>query len=320
MPSSKVSNGMRRLALTGLVVLAGCAVDKVAVSGGGGAEDGVLVNGTASGTAHIYDRFTGPDGSAITVGSYDSPPGEVIAYTQDHAPTINSPVTWTAGSDSINFAYDPTFRVKFKIWVVQGPFADGQTKAINACIRTSQIWHDERQGTGFSAFDISDATASTNAANYTAFDCSKAAAMKTDVGFDTGAVNVYWVNTVDFGQGAATSNGVWCGGDRVVAMGWSVLDHLFSHEIGHSFSLEHVNSLTTFFDTTNVMHNASNDRRFLTEGQTFRAVVNSGSVVNSLGGRGGPQRNCTNSTSTNDPACPAVQKRIWADGPSWPPN
>ncbi|HVT17262.1 MAG TPA: hypothetical protein VHQ90_13930 [Thermoanaerobaculia bacterium] len=320
MPMPRVSYYAGRAALVGLAVLAaGCAADHVTVSGGGGAEDGILVDGTASGTPHVYDRYTGPDGSAITVGPYDSGPGEVIAYTQGHAPTLDTPVTWTAGSDSINFAYDPTFRVKFKIWVVQGPFAAGQTKAINGCIRTSQIWRDERQGTGFSVFDIADATGSPNAASYTAFDCSKIPSMKTDIGFDAGAVNVYWVNTVDFGSGAGTGNGVWCGGNAV-AMGWNVLDHLFSHEIGHAFSLEHVNSLTTFFDTTNVMHNASNDRRFLTEGQTFRAVVNSGSVVNSLGGRPGPQRNCANSTSTTDPACPAVQKRIWADGPSWPPN
>lgn len=304
------------LAIFAAVLLGGC--DTIRVTGGSGSEIGLLTDGTAGGGIHNDDRATGADGTSITVGPFDAGSGDVIAYTVGHAPTLTT-VTWTSSNDAITFAFEPKYRVKFKVWVINGPFTDGQTKAVNACIKTSQIWRDERQGTSFSVFDIVDATGNANAGNYTAFDCSKVANMKTDIGFDNAAVNVYWVNTVDFGSGAATSNGVWCGGN-VVAMGWNVLDHLFSHEIGHAFSLEHVNSLTTFFDTTNVMHNASNSRSFLTEGQTFRAVVNSGSVVNSLGGRTTTTRTCGNSTATNDAPCPAVQKRIWADGAAWPPN
>ncbi len=302
-----------------VVVLIGCGGDRVTVTGGDGAEDGILVDGTASATSHNDARFTGADGSAITVGPYDASPGEVIAYTVGHAPTLRTTVSWTAADDNVSYAFDPKYRVRFQNWIVQGPFAASQTRAINACIRTAQIWRDERQGTSFSAFDITDATADPQAANYTAFTCGSVAGIKTDIGFDANAVNVYWVNTVDFGSGPGTGNGVWCGGN-VVAMGSNVLDHLFSHEIGHAYSLQHVNTLTTFFDQTNVMHNASNFRAFLTEGQTFQAVVNAGSVVNSLGGRTGTTRNCGNSTSTTDPQCPAVQKRIWADGASWPPN
>lgn len=304
------------LAVSAALLLGGC--DTIRVNGGDGSEIGILVDGTASGSVHNDDRATGADGTSIAVGNFDSGTGDVIAYTVGHAPTLAS-ATWTANADAITVAFEPKYRVKFKVWVVQGPFADGQTKAVNACIRTSQIWRDERQGTGFSTFDIVDSTGNATAANYTAFDCSKVAGIKADIGFDNAAVNTYWVNTVDFGSGAATSNGVWCGGN-VLAMGWNTLDHLFSHEVGHAFSLDHVNSLTTFFDTTNVMHNASNSRSFLTEGQTFRAVVNSGSVVNSLAGRTTPTRNCGNTTATNDAACPAVQKRIWADGAAWAPN
>jgi hypothetical protein len=300
-----------------VLAVAGCG-DTIKVTGGDGAEIGVLADGTAAASFRNDDRATGADGAAIAVGPFEAGPGEAIAYTVGHPPTLNTPA-WTSGNDAVTFAFEPKYRVKFRIWVVKGPFADGQTKAVNACIRTSQIWRDERQGVSFSAFDITDSTGNAKAANYLAFDCSKVGSIKTDIGFDSNAVNVYWVNTVDFGSGAATSNGVWCGGN-VVAMGWNVLDHLFSHEVGHAFSLEHVNALTSDFDTTNVMHNASNSRSFLTEGQTFRAVVNTGSVVNSLGGRTGTTRSCGNSTSTTDPQCPAVQKRIWADGAAWPPN
>ena len=304
------------LAISATLLLVGC--DTIRVTGGDGFEIGLLIDGTAAGNVHNDDRATGTDGTSIIVGSFDAGPGEVIAYTVGHAPTLGS-AAWTAGDDAITFPFEPKYRVKFKIWVVNGPFADGQTKAVNACIKTSQIWRDERQGTSFSTFDIVDVTGNATAANYTAFDCGKVAGIKTDIGFDNAAVNAYWVNTVDFGSGAATSNGVWCGGN-VVAMGWNTLDHLFSHEVGHAFSLDHVNSLAAFFDTTNVMHNASNSRSFLTEGQTFRAVANSGSVVNTLGGRTTATRNCGNSTATGDAACPPVQKRIWADGAAWPAN
>lgn len=317
----RVTETISRVALVfGLTTAFGCGGETVRATGGDGMEDGVLVSGSASGVPHVYDRATGPDGSAISVGPFDGGSGDAVAFTVGHGPTVHTPVTWTPNDDNVTFAFEPKYRVKFQNWIVQGPFAAAETRAINACIRTSQIWRDERQGTSFSAFVVSDATGNAKAATYTAFTCSLVAGIKTDIGFDANAVNVYWVNTVDFGSGAATSSGVWCGGN-VVAMGSNVLDHLFSHEVGHSFGLDHVNSLTTFFNTTNVMHNASNSRSFLTEGQTFRAMTNAGSTVNTLAGRTGITRPCGGvATSVTDPACPAVQKRIWADGASFPAN
>ena len=302
-----------------VLILAGCATDTVTVTGAGTGPVGLLVDGTLGGSSQNDNRFTGSGGAAIPVGLYDAPPGEVIAFSSGNPPTLKTGVNWTPDLDSVTTGADPKFRVKFRIWIVKGPFAEGQAKAVNACIRTAQIWQEERQGLGFSAFEITDATSPPNAANYLAFTCAKTASMKTDLGFDNNAVNVYWVDTVDFGGGAGTGNGVWCGGN-VVAMGWNTSDHLFSHEIGHAFGLQHVNDLTASFDTENVMHNASNQRRYLTEGQTYRAVVNSDSVVNSLGGRTGTTRNCGNNTAAGDAQCPPVLKRIWADGSAWPPN
>ena len=320
----RLMQGVLGAGLVGCLAAAS-ACDSVQMSGGDGMEDGLLVDGTAGGTVKVYDRYTGADASAINVGNYDAGGGDIVAFTVGHAPTINASVAWTSSPDHLTMAFDPKFRVKFQNWIVQGPFSDGMSHAINACIKTSQIWRDERQGTAFSAFGVSDATADPQAANYTAFDCSKFTGIKTDIGFDANAINVYWVNTVDFGSGALTSNGVSCGGN-VVAMGANVLDHLFSHEIGHAFDLAHTNTIPTFFDGTNVMHNASNNRSFLTEGQTFRGVTDAFSAVNTLGGRTGITRPCGSavassvSTSTTDPLCPAIQKRIWDDGAPWPAN
>jgi hypothetical protein len=248
------------------------------------------------------------------VGPFDAGGGEVIAYTVGHSPTLRGPFTWTPTTDTVAFSFDPKYRIRFQNWIVQGPFAAGQTKAVNACIVTSQIWRDERQGINFSAFAITDSTTSPSASAHLSFTCAKAATIKAGIGFDSSAVNIYWVSSVNTLQ----SNAVWCGDPPyneplVVAIGANATDHLFTHEVGHAFSLTHVNNLPSF-DTENVMHPSSSNRKYLTEGQTFRAVLNSASAINTIGTRVGVTRNCPNSTSTTDPQCPALQRRVWADG------
>lgn len=303
------------------LMAAGCANDKVHLTNGVTGENGILVDGTKGGASLNDERFTVAGGNDIVIGEFTSSSGEVIAYTNHRPPTLKAGVAWTDGGDTANLGFENKYLVPFYIWIVKGPYANQQTVAINACVKTSQIWTDERQGIGFSLFQINDATGDPDAASFHAFTCAKAANIKTKIGFNSGGINIYYVDTVDFGSGAATTNGVWCGGN-LVAMGKNTSDHLFSHEIGHGFALDHVNSLTTFFDTTNVLHNASNNRNYLTEGQTFRAVVNSGSAINGVYNTrpGLITRSCGNSTSTTNFSCPAVQKRIWSDGATWPPN
>ena len=73
------------------------------------------------------------------------------------------------------------------------------------------------------------------------------------------------------------------------------------------------------FDMTNVMHSASNTRAYLTEGQVFRAHLRSASAINAVFGlrAGLPVRDCDRDTLTV--GCPAIAKRIFADG-AYPPN
>lgn len=316
--SPRRTAALASLATLGLLWVAGCG-DRVTASGGDGAEIGLLIDGSSYGSAHNDDRATGPNGTAISVGPYDSGPGEVIAYTQGHAPTLHPSIAWTPSADSVTVPFDRRYLLPFKVWVLRSPFADGQAKAWNGRLRTEQIWTDERQGLGVGSFLVVDATAAQHASDYLAFSCSKASGIKSDIGFDPSAINVYLVDTVDFGSGAVSTNGVWCG-SGVLALGWNGSDHLFTHEVGHALGLAHIDNFATSFDGTNVMHPASNDRKYLTEGQTFRAVTRPDSVVATLGGRSGMTRLCTNSTSTSNTTCPPVDKRIWADGASWPPN
>jgi hypothetical protein len=108
-------------------------------------------------------------------------------------------------------------------------------------------------------------------------------------------------------------------GSDFVAMGQSTLSDLLSHEIGHDFNLTHTDADANF-DQTNIMHSASSTRAFISEGQLLRAHMSAASALNDTYNArpGQPTRNCPYSNTATD-QCPAIQKRIWADG-TFPAN
>jgi len=79
------------------------------------------------------------------------------------------------------------------------------------------------------------------------------------------------------------------------------------------------------FDNHNYMVHSEGwfkKRRYFTEGQIFRAQASPGSTLNSLyGARPAslPQRHCAQ-FDDDVQRCPALDKRIWADGNAFPPN
>ncbi len=133
----------------------------------------------------------------------------------------------------------------------------------------AQIYPDERTGLDLNAVEIVDATANPKAAAWYAFTCGTAnasvAAIQADIGARPGRSNVYLVGLVD----GVTSRGNACTiGGSFVAIAAGSGAELLAHEFGHDFGLEHVDDLTTDFDVSNVMHSASNTRRYFTEGQS----------------------------------------------------
>jgi hypothetical protein len=134
--------------------------------------------------------------------------------------------------------------------------------------------------------------------------------IQADIGMRPGRINVYLVGLVD----GSTSRGNACaigGGFVAIAAGSGA--ELLAHELGHDFGLEHIDDLTSDFNAENVMHSASNWRKYLTEGQTFRAHLRPNSAINQVFGLrpGLPTRNCDRDTLTLD--CPAIRRRLWAD-------
>ena len=207
------------------------------------------------------------------------------------------------------------------MWVVRGDYTQQHNLAIQMQLATT-IWENERMGVEFRAFDFHDAPANSAAANVSEFDqfgisCDgERQFVQTQIGKDADRINVYMVHTVKGDLGQAEARGF---GTGFVVIGSAGGDALLAHEIGHNFGLVHIDTLPNDFDETNVMHPASDTRRF-TEGQVFRAHLDPLSTLNSLyhARPGQPTQSCPGLDET--PHCPPIAKRIWADGPGFPAN
>ena len=299
-----------------LMLLFGCAKeDKINVTNSSSNATGLIVDGQDS-TGVVNDRYFASTNTTIHVGqlSLSTETNEVVGFINDRPPKyLNTP--WKNSSDIFSLDFPSVIRIPVTVWIVKGPFADQRQHAIEACIRTSAIWHNERMGVIFSPFNIIDATGDPDASAHYAFpngdqgDYVGWKPLRDGIGFVSGQLNIYWVDTVD-----GNTDWGWSNFNAQIAMGKDTGDELLVHEIGHAFSLEHINGFANFNDE-NIMHNASNTRQYVTEGQLFRSHLNPNSVLNVLyNARPGEfTRTCNNST-TATPICPAIQKRIWSDG------
>jgi hypothetical protein len=237
--------------------------------------------------------------------------GEVVGFTTYRPVTVVG-TDWNA---NVTLKFPNQISVPITFWIVRGTFATQQKVAMNALGAALQMFWDERMGIVLSPIDFQDATGNKAAAKYATFTCTQQSQLQTDIGFAAGRLNVYLLGSVDRGGGNfATTNGTACSiGGNFVALGSNVNADLLAHEIGHNFGLTHTDDLTADFDQTNIMWSSSSTRQFITEGQIMRAHLTPGSALNALNLRPGLlTRNCPR--DTNDRNCPAIRKRIWADG------
>lgn len=280
-----------------------------------GAPDGALVSDALSTSVANFSGYSTAT-AAVNVGPR-SGGGEVIAFGAARAVALQ-PVTWTTagGNQTVPVQLGPALAAPLTIWVVAGPAATTNQTALTLYQTAQQIAVAERFGIDMSSVEFRDATGNAKAATWSAFSCgagnANVAALQSDIGVRPGRINVYLVGLVD----GSTSRGNACsigGGFVAVAAGASA--ELLAHELGHAFALEHIDDLVADFDEHNVMHSASSSRQSLTEGQTFRAHLRPASAVNAVYAArpGQPTRNCDRDTLTLQ--CPAIAKRIWADGP-----
>jgi hypothetical protein len=308
----------------------GLQSDNVVLSGTSGFENGILVS-AMEGTVALQDKtFTSTNGT-IDVGHLTAAAGrnEVIAFTNSRPVGLLPMAPWTASHDTINLAFAGEIGISVTIWIMQSPFLNQSLQAADRCIAIAAMWTAERMGVAFSpgGCDIRDATTVGNISQFMAFNCSKQDRLQAAIPPVAGRINIYVVNTVQVNSGWGTGNGTSCGASDFEALGSTVDAGVAIHELGHNFSLTHIDSaglILPGFDANNIMHSASMTRQYFTEGQLFRAhltpanptVQQPGSALNSVytsARAGQPVRDCT-----AEP-CPDLAKRIWADG-ALPPN
>jgi hypothetical protein len=287
-------------------------------------EVGVLIDGRLGPSGpHVNDagfttyanRLAIPNRIGPSFGDFFYPDRrrEVFAFTRDRRLNLFS-TPWTVGENVFTVEFKPRLDFPLTIWIVTGPFDTQRIQAMEGIIRTISIWYQERMGIGFSDVRILNATGDPEApvrddVPGDPTEDNTWRLLREQIGFEAGRLNIYWVNTVD----GNTTTG-WSNFGPQIVMGLNTGDELLSHEIGHALSLTHVNGLPTF-DQTNVMHNASSTRQFLTEGQIVRAHMNSTSLLWTLFldvGQHPPGRDCAPDDANG--ACPALNRRVWADG------
>lgn len=306
------------------MALAGCGTAYVRpISASPGEESGVFITDSFSTDASGAGAYHSA-APTINVGARAGG-GEVVAFSKYRPTALVTPVSWLTwfGDQTVDVQYRDQIRVPITYWVVRGPFNQQRTLALNSATTTASIYWNERTGLGLTDIEVVDATGDSDGATYAAFTCgtnnANMTGLQRDIGARQGRINVYFVDTVD----GVNSRGQACQiGGNFIALGRSVGTELLAHELGHNFALEHINNGATTqmgFDQTNIMHDASNSRAFVTEAQTFRAHLRPASAVNAvLGARPGqPTRDCQHGDATH--TCPGLIRRIWADG-SFPAN
>jgi hypothetical protein len=278
---------------------------------------------------------------------------EIVAFATDRPVALLEDVPWTDGVDNIpvQFPANGPLKLPIRVWVANGNYQTRRVQAWQQIVTTEIIWRNERMGLIPSVDAIVDATNSAFALNHGVFDCtlvSQSRLMK-NIGYAQNRINIYIVGSILLDEGIL---GATCGGGDIIGLQPKMTPETLAHELGHALGLDHTggdpthplsNTVTPAqppqfpafaFDETNLMWPtaSSTPNKYLTEGQTFRANLSSYSEANKLVGVRPlrppiePIRDCESQDEVNASmyhqslACPALDKRIWADGPNFPPN
>ncbi len=323
-----------------------------------GTKDGKWENGWIS-------RLLRADENTLSIGNFTEPKsssllerieGKVIAYSKGHIPVLKKHSWDSSSNDIVTIAFPPAITIDLAVWIITTPpMRDG--KRVNYekrkqgildydCAHANDIWFKEGHGLNIKCH-IEDRTGDSFRINQrsanehflsTPFDCEEHAASIKQIGFTEGRLNIYYVHLVHL-QNEPKARAVWCDniGD-IVAIGLSASDEALAHELGHAFSLDHVNdwappdckkagspsNTSCLFDDDNLMYMGGSTRHYLTEGQVFRVFYNENSALNlvyKLGvdrsfGEPQPGQSCW--TIPKDESerirCPAINLRLWPDG------
>ena len=226
--------------------------DVVVITNGSGNENGILVSAQGSSGALSDKPFTSTT-NTINVGQLTAAASrnEVIAFTNSR-PVALTPATWMPGSDTMDLQFADEIKISITVWILKGPFADQSQAAKNRCIDVAAMWRSERMGIAFAegGCDIRDATSNTEISQFMTFKCDndKLNDLQQAIGRTPNRINMYVVDLVRLANGSTgTGNGTSCGKSDFVALGSTVDAGLAIHELGHSFTLTHIDSVSPHY-------------------------------------------------------------------------
>jgi hypothetical protein len=309
-----------------LTSCSGCeGPDEILFSNGSGEPIGILLDGReANGT--FTDRvIITPDTAGIELAAdvIDDPlQGEIAAFTRNRLPSVNFPVTFQEGKDVERVDFQNEVFIDFTVWIVETdllhPVGTRMTTTLEALLYADNYWQLERMGLRLGSVRFVDLTSASGyiprdidhggPADLTSMDL-----LATRAGEEEDRINIYLIRKVNNSRNLAAAQQ---DGNRVaLGMYAGGADQLF-HLLMQSFSLGEISAGTPGFTSRNVCSIANNpftNRRYISEGQLFRAHVNPASALNDTYEirPGEYQFDCPDATTS--PRCPSLDTRIFVD-------
>jgi hypothetical protein len=304
-----------------------------------GAQSGLLINGLVGGSqwSHhsVMPSAANPIDLGFNVTSSTDPNGNtIVAFTDGHPPTLQQSVNWTAQSDTIAVPFRASSDISIKVWIVSG--TRSKPKVEDDIDHAARMWSSERLGYRLVNGGISDVRnvvvgrprilAKDQFKTANCLTLAKIIAQLVPTGDLGHNIGVFYVDAVDSDDPGYTVNGLTCARDGLIIIAGSAQKDVLAHELGHSLSLQHtcqpygadctapVTALPGF-NRENVMVQYVSGvlRKYLSEGQTFRANFDADSSLHLIYGvPGSGVLTCASRAETL--ACPALEKRLWDDG------
>jgi len=245
--------------------------DVVELDGAKGKTFGVLVDGEPSSGPAWKEKPFQSSKPKFELGNLKAPANkeQVITFNRTAAVEIED-AKWTPGPNKITVPQRKRIKVGLTFWLTQKPFKPARKRALEAVVASVAIFDDENTGIEIDGTTKGQVHADTAgaAAAFATFKCSDKSTLLAALPPTTGRINVYYTDIVEGHSGFSSQYGNACAkGSPFIAMGSLSSDHLLAHEIGHVCGLADQDG-STGFHVGHVMHKASDDREYFTEGES----------------------------------------------------